>query len=237
MFFQHAMWLTMLGRVVAPIFLFMCAEGFRYTRSRKRYLMQLLVGFWAMNAANYVLSVAFPVEGVQLMNNIFSTMFISALYMLCWDICAAGFKEKKAGKVLGGIGLALLPVVSIVPMMMMLNSDGTMAHSLVIAISFIPNVMFVEGSFLFVILAVAFYVLRKHRLLQMLPLVLLAGFFLYAGRGEPNNIQWMIVFAAIPLLLYNGQRGRGGRFNKYFFYVFYPAHIYIMYMIAWALQR
>jgi len=237
MFFQEAIWLTMLGRVVAPIFLFMCAEGFHYTRNRKRYLLQLLAGFWAMNAVNLALSTAFPMENVMLMNNIFSTMFVSALYMLFWDIAAAGVKEKKAGKVLGGIGLALLPVLSMVPAMFLVQGDGTISRPVAIAISFIPSVLMVEGGFTFVLLAVAFYVLRKHRLLQMLPLVLIGGLSFYTGLGTATNIQWMMVFAAIPLLLYSGARGRGGRFNKYFFYIFYPAHIYIMYLIAWALQR
>ena len=37
------------------------------------------------------------------------------------------------------------------------------------------------------------------------------------------------VFFAVPLLaMYNGQRGRGGKFNKWVFYVFYPLHLLIL---------
>ena len=36
------------------------------------------------------------------------------------------------------------------------------------------------------------------------------------------------------MLCYNGQRGRG---CKNLFYAFYPAHIYIFYILSWALYR
>jgi hypothetical protein len=34
-------------------------------------------------------------------------------------------------------------------------------------------------------------------------------------------------------MLYNGKRGSG---SKYFFYIFYPAHIYLLYLIAWLIR-
>ena len=190
-----------------------------------------------MNAANLALSKLFPVEGVVLMNSIFHTLFLCALYMLLWDMVKAGIQEKKAGKILGGIGLALLPALSVVPVMLFMRGGVTAPRPVIIAFSFLPNLMIAEGGISFVIIALGFYVLRRHRLLQMLPLVLISALSFYQGLSAPSNIQWMMVFAAIPLLLYSGQRGRGGKFNKHFFYVFYPAHIYILYMIAWALQR
>lgn len=36
-------------------------------------------------------------------------------------------------------------------------------------------------------------------------------------------------FAYLPVLAYNGQRGKG---NKYLFYIFYPVHLLILYLVA-----
>ncbi|MEG9196214.1 TraX family protein [Streptococcus thermophilus] len=39
----------------------------------------------------------------------------------------------------------------------------------------------------------------------------------------------MMILAVIPMYFYNGERGSG---NKNFFYIFYPAHIYLLWILA-----
>lgn len=43
-------------------------------------------------------------------------------------------------------------------------------------------------------------------------------------------IQWLSLATLLPLMLYNGRRGKASL--KYLFYLFYPAHIAILYLIA-----
>ena len=44
-----------------------------------------------------------------------------------------------------------------------------------------------------------------------------------------TNYQWMMIGALPIILLYNGQRGKR---IKQFFYIFYPVHIWLLFMIA-----
>ncbi|WP_259718821.1 conjugal transfer protein TraX [Weissella confusa] len=44
-----------------------------------------------------------------------------------------------------------------------------------------------------------------------------------------SDYQWMMIFATPLLALYNGKQGRK---DKWFFYIFYPTHIAVLYIIS-----
>lgn len=222
--------LTMLGRASAPIFIFMCAEGFYHTRSRRKYMLRLLAGFLAMNAVNILLRRFLPVEGVTLGNNIFGTMFLITLCLLFIERIREGLRERDGGRVAGGVALLFTPLL----MMAVYESlIGNFSSPVTEILSFIPTLLQVEGSIYLVLLGILFYLLREYRVIQLAAYV---GFSLLSL--AEGGLQWMMVFAAIPLLCYSGERGRllGPRVDKYFFYAFYPSHIYLLYLLAFLLQ-
>jgi hypothetical protein len=223
-------WLSWFGRPVAAMFLFLCAEGFFYTRSRKRYILRFLGGFLFMSAVNRILSAVMPVERIALINNIFGALFMAAWYMWMIERIREGFAEERPVKIISSLGGMLLPVVISLAMLLALQAENRIA---VLIFLFVPNLLSVEGGFALVVMGVLFYVWRKRRLVQAALVLAVSALNWYVSKDSPApDFQWLMVFAVIPILLYNGERGGGG---KYFFYVYYPAHIYLLYCIAWFL--
>ena len=47
------------------------------------------------------------------------------------------------------------------------------------------------------------------------------------------NSDWLFITVLPFMYLYNGQRGKNNKFTKYFFYVFYPVHLWIIALISY----
>ena len=134
--------------------------------------------------------------------NIMLTFFLAILALMLFDRIRGEGKEHAAGKTLLGI----LCVCAVAVLALVLRADYT----------------------LFAVLAVfLFYVLRnRHPLLRcgvgvgFLALTRTVGYYRATG------------LSLIPLLLYNGKRGRG---LKWLFYAFYPGHLLLLYLLKTAL--
>lgn len=225
------MWLTMAGRLVFPMFLFAASESFYYTHSKKRYLQRLLFASWGMTIFTFLLQTVLPNPNVVLMNNAFSTFFVTGLYMLCWDTLKAGIRQKSPMKIGKAAVIFLVPILSAIPVYLMAmlsfneNVPGSVIRLLARISLLIPNILAVEGGASLVALGLLFYIFRKHRTIQIGVLLALSLIVYLSG----NMVQSFMALAAIPIALYNGKRGKG---MKNFFYIFYPAHIGLLYCIA-----
>lgn len=97
--------------------------------------------------------------------------------------------------------------------------------------------LFVDSSIYGLLTFYLFYFLRGKKCLfivySIVPVMILIGEIIkYQGDFWFHDYQWFVI-AAIPfLLLYNGKRGPS---FKYFFYIFYPIHIWVLYYLSYAL--
>lgn len=242
MFFDHIhqmyawnnapIWLTILGRPVFPMFLFIAAESFHYTSNRKKYLQRLLLASWGMTLMTTILPILLPNPNIVLMNNAFSTFFVAGLYMQFWDYFVEGIKRRNVLLVIKSILYCFIPVLCAMPLLLIgfLSANENIPFIVIRALAMlamlVPNILTVEGGFVFVILGVLFYIFREKRLWQIAILLFISAAVYMLNHG---GIQWLMCGAVIPMFLYNGQHGRG---MKNFFYVFYPAHICLLYLIA-----
>ncbi len=231
-------WFTWIGRIVAPIFLFASAEGYYYTRSKWKYMLHLYIGYVLMGIISMIIQRQLPSEHV-LMNNIFGTLFLAVLYMFVIDWFINSIKARKYVQMGAAIIAFILPIVLSQVAMQLLTSSAignpVLFNLFMYGNLLIPVPILVEGGYVFIILGVLFHLLRYKRSWQVLALVAVSVLIAWMSHFELlAEFQWMMIFAAIPIALYNGTKGRN---MKYLFYVFYPAHIYFLYMLAYWLGK
>ncbi|WP_242968736.1 hypothetical protein [Butyricicoccus pullicaecorum] len=236
--------------VCCAAFYVFCAEGIFYTHSRKNYMLRLYIGWVLMNLCNNWISQKFAQpSGIIILNGMFGTMFLVVLTVTSVELIRAGQKERAVRKI--GMGLAGLfyfvasfavqcgAYIAMTGMFDAQTGEITnrmfpvVQRGVQIMMIFVPNLMNVEGGFLFVLLGVAFYYLRRWRIAQV------------AALGVLCLIQWLalpqywltdlfIFLAAIPICLYNGQAGSNR--HKFLFYWYYPAHVYLIYIVGYLLM-
>lgn len=237
-------WFSMLGRVSAPLFLFCTVEGFAHTRDRKTYLLRLWALGAGMGAIQFLIGLGLGkrADGFYPMNGILRDLTVACLLWQGID----WLRQRRFGRALaliGGVGV-LWPAVSLA-LMSVLPPVGQLPVYF-LSWTVLPSWTFsTDGGIAFILGGVLLYALRERRLAQALVWAAWALFtdlgsvlwLLQDGWGLGRLLltcyQWMEVFAAPLMLLYNGQRGAG---HKKLFYWFYPVHVYVLYALSCAVM-
>ena len=232
-----------IGRLAGAMFLFTMIEGYIHTSNRKKYFKRIYLMSVFMTLIKYLIQFYKPLQrgdGFCPENGIFSTFVILIIMFKGIDY----IKEKK---ILKGIGLVLSPflinyaIAFIFQLLILPFASMDIANTIyVIITSFIPSPFLVEGGIYVIITGLILYVFHENRKLQFISF----GIFTLAWMiGMPlayirpisfklmftDYYEWMAVFALIPMFLYNGEKGNS---MKKLFYIFYPAHIYILYGLS-----
>lgn len=195
-----------IGRLAFPIFCYCLTVGFLYTHDIKRYFGRLIL-FAVISQPFYALKADPTAFWENLTNwNIFFTLILSLLIL--WGITRRNWK---------GIGIALIALV-------------------------VLGLWNFDYSFTGILLMLIFYFCRNK---PVLGAVLYIASYLPALWGSPNDpfafliaghAVTMSIFSllAAPFIFLNTNTGI--KMNKWFFYIFYPAHIAVIVLIRFVLQ-
>ena len=104
----------------------------------------------------------------------------------------------------------------------------------------IPNIVFCEGSIDVVLLGLILYFCMNSSKRLCIGYIIYCALQLYSSfsrslsYGQLNYMvqyfyQWMMIGSLPLMLLYNGRKGKR---NGKFFYFFYPAHIWIFFLLS-----
>lgn len=223
-------WFTWLGRLSAPLFFFTMAEGFFHTKNRIIYVKRLYIFSVIMSLGKFIawkISIINPSYSI-VHNNIFETFFLISLNILLFEFLRD--ENKAVYKKIIIIFIAILFEVVLPISVYSLFSTST---SKIIA-SFLPCLLLCEGNLPFVALGITYFYIRENRkkmiiIYTIFSLISFPFFNFSFENAFYNNYQWMMIFSLPLILLYNGKKGYG---LKYLFYVYYPVHVFLLFLIS-----
>ena len=104
------------------------------------------------------------------------------------------------------------------------------------------GLIFTEGGQIIIPFMLITYFLRNREMIRNIfyvlysILILIFSYVSYDSFKETllmllYNSDWLFILVIPFIYLYNGERGNNSKFTKYFFYVFYPLHLWIIKLI------
>lgn len=203
--------LRLIGRIAFPLYIFLLVEGFKYTRNRMKYLLRLVVFSFASEIA---FDMAFNKISI---NDIKHLKLIEFSYQNVFFTLALGFAALMC---IDATGKALQ------------NKLTKAAAIVVIAVIFALIAKYLKTDYdaSGVMAIVVMYLLRDKPKLGI-SMTILALVFLTFSKMI-NFLELAALIDIWPISKYNGAKGKG---NKWFFYIFYPAHLLILALITMAL--
>lgn len=193
--------MRVIGRLTAPIMCFFLAEGFRYTSSRKKYGIRLLLAALVSQIPYALLH-----HGTLFVTdfNVLFTLFFSFLMLIVWEDMKVDPRR----------------------------------YPLVFGLIFISN--WCDWGIVGPLFVLFFAIFRDDRNAQARAYSLIAAamivtdsVFLAVNHNHWYGELWQLgLYLFLPLLYcYNGEGGSRKPFHKWFFYVFYPLHLAVLYAV------
>ena len=206
----HSSWFNYVGRLAFPIFAFQISEGYIHTHDVKKYLLRLIL-FAFISQIPFLLF--HSIINNELGLNVIFTLFLGLVAIIIYD---------KYNKFVGVFSAIIF---------------GIIAHFLNL-----------DYSFYGVGITFLFYVFNKNKCLLAISFIiatlmqysyLILGYYNYGFEFLKNvfiiYLPYFIctIFSIIIILCYNKKKGPN---TRYLFYLFYPLHMILIYILNFVLQ-
>lgn len=193
--------LRMIGRVAFPIFCFLLAEGAHYTKSPQKYALRLAIGA--------VLS--------ELPFDLALFGGVTPEYQSVMVTMLLGFGALIAMRKAERLYLKCLVILPFALAAELLRTDYGGAGVLLIALFGLTRE------------------LRRGWVYQLIGMLFICGVLMPGLEirflGIPMGIELLAVGAMVPIALYSGQKHTRSRAVQWGFYLFYPVHLTVLYLL------
>lgn len=196
-----------IGTIAFPLFCFLLSEGFHYTSNRYRYIGVMLV-FAIISEIPFDISFFNRYsanEGTYPFYWKYQNVYFTLFLGLLTLLCIEKIKSKtqKLPEIIKTVSLKLIFIIGMAFISVIIQSDYNSQGILYIT---------------------SFYICRRNRLYQILLFIIL---FIATTGNQPTIYTYITV---LIILFYNGKRKKTR--SKYFYYLFYPVHIMLLYLLT-----
>lgn len=206
-----------IGRIAFPIFAFQISEGFLHTKNLKNYFIRLMV-FALISQIPYILFLSLYSNDIRL--NVFFTLTLGLIAIWLHSYILKDISSKLDVKIKNSFTKLLLKlIVEFVP---------------TIAIGIIGEISKVDYGWWGILLVFMFYYFKKNKIAMNISFITMC--IIYYGidiikTGFNTLYIWLFAFNVLPILFINLYNGKQGIKLKYLLYIFYPAHLLILYLL------
>ena len=206
-----------LALIAPPTMFFFISEGFRYTRSREGYAKRLFIFACITQIPEYMLWVEKPIEITDFIGfgtlNVFFSLFCCLIALMIYES-----ERPKKQKILLMILLTVASLLTIwgffcicyVLIWHIWRDDLKKRTIIYTAFTVFYN------SISFISALLSHSETRPYEIL-----------------GAVTRFTAMMLAYVLITFFYNGKKGKHPVFSKWFFYIFYPAHVLVIALLKW----
>ena len=194
--------LRIIGRLAFPIFCFLLAEGAHYTRNPRNYLLRLGIG--------------------------------AILSELPFDLALFGSWSWQHQSVMITLLLGAMALLAMKRM-----TQPLLKILVLLLFAFLADFMSTDYGGAGVLMIALFGLTRERKygwVVQLLGMYLICRWIIPGGAvwfiGRYVFIEIFAILALIPIWLYSGKKSTSSRAVQWAFYLFYPVHLWILYLIS-----